>query len=83
MSPPRLSPHSHHTTHPLSENDYVIHLTVEQFEKMKQNGSFGELEVKWVHGPNREILVTLNTADYETLQSNIFQITAETEAGRD
>jgi hypothetical protein len=65
------------------ENDYVLHLTVEQFENMKQNGSFGDLDIKWVHGPNGEILVTLNSTEYETFQSNVFQITAEAEAGSD
>ena len=56
-------------------------MTEVQFENLKQNGSFGELDIKWVHGPNGEILVTLNTSDYDTFQSNVFQITAEAEAG--
>ena len=59
----------------------MLHLTDVQFANLKQNGSFGELDIKWVHGPNGEILVTLNTSDYDTFQSNVFQITAEAEAG--
>ena len=59
----------------------MIHLTVDQWGAMQQNGSFGDLDVKWVNGPNGELLVTLSGADYETFQSNVFQITAEAESG--
>ena len=65
----------------VSDNNYVLHLTAEQFENLKNDGSFNDVEYSYTEGPNGEILVVLRPSDYEAFQTNVFQISVDAEAG--